>query len=123
MPVKKKSSNVHVAILNVVTHAIQEKKGNNIQILDLKKIPSAITDYFILVSGGSDTQLDAIADSIEMEVKETLNEKPLSKEGSSKDGWLILDYFSIVIHLFLPQKRDFYNLEELWGDAKITTIE
>lgn len=111
------------ALLDVIVYAIQEKKGEDISILNLKNIESAVTDFFIVVSATSDRQIEAITDSIEEEMINAFGEKPISKEGNAKDGWVLMDYFNIVIHLFLNEKRTIFALEELWGDAEITKID
>lgn len=109
-------------VLSIVD-GIQEKKGSNITLLDLRKIPNAVTDYFVICTGTSDTQLDAISQSIEDTMKKEHNERPWQREGKTIREWILLDYSSIVVHIFKQEARDRYNLEGLWGDAKITQIK
>jgi len=106
-----------------IVHGMKEKKAFDITIIDLKSIKNAVADYFIICSGNSDTQVDAITDSIEKEVHKLTSQNPWHKEGKQNNEWVLLDYVDIVAHVFLKDKRKFYSLEELWGDAKITTIE
>jgi ribosome-associated protein len=106
-----------------IVHGMKEKKAFDITIIDLKSIKNAVADYFIICSGNSDTQVDAITDSIEEEVYKLTSQNPWHKEGKQNNEWVLLDYVDVVAHVFLKDKRKFYSLEELWGDAKITTIE
>lgn len=106
-----------------IVKGIQEKKGTNIVILDLKGIGNAIADYFIICTGTSDTQIDAISDSVEKEVHEAADEKPWHREGFQNKEWILLDYVNVVVHVFKNDVRSFYGLEELWGDAVITQVE
>ena len=107
----------------VVANGMLEKKAEDIVVLDLRKVKSAIADFFVIGSGNSDTQLDAIAESIEKEVKEQLGERPWHREGTQQKEWILLDYVTVVAHVFLRERREFFALEELWGDAVITSIE
>lgn len=106
-----------------IVKGIQEKKGNDIVILNLKDIGSAIADYFIICTGTSDTQVDAISESVEKEVLKGADEKPWHREGFQNKEWILLDYVNVVIHIFKSNIRSFYGLEELWGDAVITRVE
>jgi len=120
----KKSEPVSAENLSkYIVKGIQEKKGLDIVILDLTHIGNAIADYFIICTGTSDTQIDAISDSIEKEVSEGLNERPWHREGFQNKEWILLDYVNVVVHIFKSDVRSFYGLEDLWGDAKITEIE
>ncbi|ANQ50116.1 ribosome silencing factor [Flammeovirga sp. MY04] len=114
----KKNVNVE-ELAHIVAKGMQEKKAQNIEILDLRKVKNAVTDFFVICTASSDTQLDAVKDSVEKEVKDTVGEKPWATEGKGSDGWALLDYVTVVAHVFLPKKREFYALEELWGDAKV----
>ena len=91
--------------------------------MDLRKTSSAFADFFVICHGGSARQVDALADSVEAEIRLTLGEKPKHREGSENAEWVLLDYYNIVIHIFSEEKRDFYALEELWGDGKLTKHE
>ncbi len=120
----KKTNHVSAEILSkYIVKGIQEKKGVDIVILDLKHIGNAIADYFVLCTGTSDTQVDAISDSIEKEVLISAKEKPWHREGFENKEWILLDYVNVVVHVFRKNVRSFYGLEELWGDAVITRIE
>lgn len=98
-----------------ILKAVQEKKGEEIISLDLKKIDEAVADFFILCEAQSNTQLKAIADNVEKAVKEECEETPFHIERS--DNWILVDYVNIVVHIFQREQRKFYNLENLWGDA------
>ncbi|MBB6462990.1 ribosome silencing factor [Flammeovirga kamogawensis] len=106
-------------LAHIVAKGMQEIKAQNIEILDLRKVKNGVTDFFVICTASSDTQLDSIKDSIEKEVKDTVGEKPWATEGVGTQGWALLDYINVVAHVFLPKKREFYALEELWGDAKV----
>lgn len=106
-----------------IIHGMQEKKAQDITIVDLRSIKNAVADYFIICSGNSDTQVEAIAESIEDEVHKATSQNPWRTEGITNNEWVLLDYVDVVVHVFLKDRRKFYALEELWGDAKITNIE
>jgi ribosome-associated protein len=104
-------------IIKAIIQAIQEKKGEKIISLDLRKIPEAVADYFIVCEAGSTTQVRAIADFIETEVKEKCAEFPYMHEGRQVLQWVVIDYINVVVHIMLPESRRFYKLEEMWSDA------
>ena len=104
-------------IVKVIIQAIQEKKGEKIISLDLRKIQEAVADFFIVCEAGSTTQVRAIADFIETEVKEKCGEMPYKHEGRQVLQWVIIDYINVVVHIMLPDSRRFYKLEEMWSDA------
>lgn len=104
-------------LLNYVIKGIQELKGKDIAVLDLTKIDNAVCKYFVICSGDSTTQVQSIADSIEEEVKKSLKIKPWHKEGYDNREWILIDYSDVVAHVFLPDTREFYELEQLWSDA------
>jgi ribosome-associated protein len=106
-----------------ITEALQNKKGKDIAILNLKKIKHAITDYFVVVSATSDTQVDSLRENVEKELSQSTGIRPVSAEGRQNKQWVILDYFDVVVHIFLKDTRTHYGLEELWGDAEIINIE
>ena len=118
---RKKSSLTRLTrnskIFKTIIHAIQEKKGENIVSLDLRKIPEAVSDFFIICQANNNNQLKAIADNIEEEVLEACNEKPYKHEGRQAEQWILIDFVNVVIHVMLPEPRKFYQLEELWSDA------
>ena len=104
-------------IFKTIIHAIQEKKGEKIVSLDLRKIPEAVADFFIICEATNNTQLKAIADSVEYEVKKTCGELPYKHEGRQAEQWIIVDYVNVVVHIMLPEPRKFYNLEDMWSDG------
>jgi ribosome-associated protein len=104
-------------IIKAIIQAIQEKKGEKIISLDLRKIHEAVADFFIVCEAGSTTQVRAIADFIETEVKEICGEIPYTHEGRQVLQWVIIDYINVVVHIMLPDSRRFYKLEEMWSDA------
>jgi ribosome-associated protein len=106
-------------LFKTIIHAIQEKKGENIVSLDLKKIQEAVTDFFIICEASNPTQLKAIADFVEEEVKKKCGESPYKHEGRQGEQWILIDYVNVVVHIMLPEPRKFYKLEEMWNDATI----
>jgi len=106
-----------------VVEGMLEKKAMNVVVMDLREVKHAIADYFIICSGNSDTQIDAITDSIEEQIHKRSKQNPWKREGQQNKEWILLDYVDVVAHVFNKEKRTFYGLEELWGDAKITHIE
>ncbi len=110
-------------LADLVVQGMLEKKGQNIAVLDLRDVKNAIADYFIICSGTSDTQVNAIADSVLEEVEKQSGQDPWHKEGFQNREWILLDYLDVVCHIFQKEKRAFYDLEEFWGDAKIKYIE
>ena len=107
-------------IIKAIIHAIQEKKGENIVSLDLRKIPEAVADFFIICQASNNTQLKAIADFIEEDVKLKCGEPPYKHEGKQAQQWILIDYVNVVVHIMLPEPRKFYQLEEMWSDASVT---
>jgi ribosome-associated protein len=118
---RKRSSVVRLTrnskIFKTIIQAIQEKKGENVISLDLRKIPEAVADFFIICEASSTTQVKAIADSIEEEVKKNCDELPYKHEGRQSLQWVLIDYVNVVIHVMLPENRRFYKLEDMWSDA------
>jgi ribosome-associated protein len=110
-------------IFKTIIQAIQEKKGENVISLDLRKIPEAVADFFIICEASSTTQVKAIADSIEEEVKKNCDELPYKHEGRQSLQWVLIDYVNVVIHVMLPETRRFYKLEDMWSDAPQDTHE
>lgn len=119
MPVEPKT----VELNDLVVQGMAEKKAHDIVVLDLRNVKNAVADYFIICSGNSDTQIDAICDSVEEFVYKASKQSPWKKEGKQNKEWILLDYIDVVAHIFKKDKRDFYSLEELWGDAVITPVE
>ena len=104
-------------LLDKIIKGIQDKKGKEIVSLNISKKEKSLCDYFVICHGTSKTHIDSITDSIENKVKKELNEKPYHKEGLDNLTWVLIDYASIIIHIFQKEYRDFYNLEDLWADA------
>jgi ribosome-associated protein len=119
MPVEPKTAELS----DLVVQGMAEKKAHDIVVLDLRNVKNAVADYFIICSGNSDTQIDAICDSVEEFVYKASKQSPWKKEGKQNKEWILLDYIDVVAHIFKKDKRDFYSLEELWGDAVITPVE
>ena len=109
-------------LVKTITEAIQEKKGSNIVIADLKKIEGTICQYFVICTGNSPTQVEAITESIGDMVRERLKEKPAHVVGLENAQWVAMDYTDVLVHIFLPDVREYYNLENLWEDAKLERI-
>ena len=107
----------------LVVKGMQEKKANNIVVMDLRKVKNAFTDFFVVCSGNSDTQVDAIAESVDKEVWEETRNNPRSMEGKANHEWILVDYYDVIVHVFKKDRREFYKLEELWGDAEFTYVE
>ncbi len=99
-----------------------DKKGINIVELDLQEIESAVCDYFIICSGGSDRQVNALANSVKEAVQNDTGEKPWHIEGLENSTWVLMDYANVVIHIFQEETREFYKLEELWADASVKSV-
>ncbi|MFP5079245.1 ribosome silencing factor [Pedobacter sp. JCM 36344] len=121
--VKKKIGNLSTYLSEIAVQGIQEKKGNDIVRLDLRELTSSVSDYFIICSANSSTQVKAIADSVEEEIYKNTQTDPWCKEGHETADWIILDYFDIVVHIFKTEKREFYGIEDLWGDAQTTSYK
>ena len=104
-------------IFKSIIRAIQNKKGEEIISLDLRKIPEAVADFFIICEASNQPQIRAISDSIELQVKESCGEFPYHLEGKQSLHWVLMDYVNVVVHIMLPEQRKFYKLEEMWSDA------
>ena len=105
-----------------VVFGMLEKKAEDVVIMDLREVKTAVADYFVICSGNSDTQIDAISESIEEQVQKATNQKPWKREGKEQREWILIDYVDVVVHIFNKEKRKFYGLEELWGDARIQRL-
>lgn len=110
-------------LVEIIINGIQEKKGKDIVSINLKSIDNAVCDYFVICHGDSTRQVDAIANSIEEEVKKIISENVWHKEGYENAEWILLDYIDVIVHVFQEQTREFYNLEGLWADAEIRKLE
>jgi len=106
-----------------IVKGMEERKAEDIVVMDLRHVKGAVTDFFVLCSGNSDTQVEAISESIQEEIYKEAKENPWKKEGFTNKEWILIDYVNVVAHIFKKDKRHFYALEELWGDAKVTSIE
>lgn len=108
---------------DAAVHGLQEKKARDIVILDLREMSHAVCDYFIVCHGDSTTQVEALADAVETEVREQLGEKPWHREGMENAQWILVDYVDVVVHVFHREAREFYDLEGLWADAPAEQVE
>lgn len=109
-------------LLSLIIKGIEDVKGQDIDILDLREIDNTPCDYFILCNGTSNTQVNAIVNSVQRVVSREIKDKPWHVEGQDNAEWVLMDYIDVVIHVFQKHIREFYNIEGLWGDAKITSI-
>lgn len=116
--IKSKKTDDSILISNLVVHGMQEKKGNDIARLDLRNINSSVSDYFVICHADSSTQMRALADSVEDEVFNGSKQRPWRIEGYGNGEWILLDYVDVVVHIFKTDKREYYGIEDLWGDAK-----
>lgn len=123
MRINKNSEFTAEQIRDFVVQGMQEKKAQDIVVMDLRRVKNAICDYFVLCSGNSDTQIDAISTSVEEEVYKVTKQDPWHREGKTNREWILLDYVDVVVHIFKKDRRSFYDLEQLWGDAEIHLIE
>ena len=117
----KKTEGLNYLIEKIVM-GISDVKGQDIEMIDLRKIENRICDFYIICSGNSNTHVSAILESVKRKVSKTLKEKPSHTEGEENAEWILLDYINVVVHIFQKPVRDFYRIEELWGDCKINTI-
>jgi ribosome-associated protein len=119
----KKTKKEESAILaEIAIKGMQEKKAKEIVCMDLRKVHNSVTDFFVICHGDSNTQVDAIADSVEAEIRKAIGEKPWNREGFENAEWILLDYVTVVVHVFQKAQRDFYKLEALWADAETEII-
>jgi ribosome-associated protein len=109
-------------LMSAIFKAIDDVKGLDVQLLDLREIENTVCDYFIICTGTSNTHVNAISGIIQKQVSKITKEKPWHVEGEPNAEWVLLDYVNVVVHVFQKQKREFYDIESLWGDAKITAI-
>ncbi len=110
-------------LIELITKGIQDKKGSGIVIADLSDIDGAICRNFIICQGNSPTQVEAIAESVGDYVRETIGEKPVNCVGLGNNQWVAIDFVDVLVHIFLPETRAFYDLEHLWADAKLTRLK
>tara|TARA_Y100000022_G_C13040769_1_gene279917 strand:- start:94 stop:477 length:384 start_codon:yes stop_codon:yes gene_type:complete len=117
----KKTDGINNLIEKIVD-GISDVKGQNIKMIDLRKIENRICDFYIICSGSSNTHVSAILESVKKKISKSLKEKPSHTEGEENAEWILLDYINVVVHIFQEQVREFYKIEELWGDCKINMI-
>lgn len=110
-------------ISQLIIKGMEERKAEDIVLMDLRHVKGAVTDFFVLCSGNSDTQVEAISESIQEAIFKSSKENPWKKEGFTNKEWILLDYVNVVAHVFKKDKRQYYALEDLWGDAQLTTIQ
>jgi len=108
---------------DLIVRGMQEKKGVEVVVMDLRKVKNAICDYFVICSGNSDTQIDAVAQSVDEEVHKNTGQNPWHQEGKMNREWILLDYVDVVAHVFKKERRAFYDLEQLWGDADVQYLD
>ena len=118
--IKKNSSPDELIAL--IIKGMENIKGENISLLDLRKIENTVCDYFIICNGNSNTQVNAIINSIQKIVSKGVQEKPYQIEGVENAEWILMDYVNVVVHVFQKKTREYYDIENLWGDAKITMM-
>ena len=110
-------------LITLILHGIEEVKGDDVNLLDLREIENTVCDYFIICNGTSNTHVNAIVNSIQKTVSKAIKDKPWHVEGSENAEWVLMDYVNVVVHVFQKQIREFYDIEGLWGDAKMTLVE
>jgi len=118
-----KTENNTDLLLTQIIKGIEDLKGNDIRILDLREIENTVCDYFVICNGTSNTQVNAIVNSVQKGVSKSLKDKPWHVEGAENAEWVLIDYVNVVVHVFQKHIREFYDIEGLWGDAKSTTIQ
>ncbi|MFM1877067.1 MAG: ribosomal silencing factor RsfS [Bacteroidota bacterium] len=110
-------------LVEEIINGLREKKGKHIVSLDLRKIENSVTEFFVIASGDSNTHVNALAGSVEEEVRKALKDKPWHIEGTSNAEWVLLDYVNVVVHIFQREPRSHYNIEGLWADAELKEYE
>ena len=110
-------------LISVIISGIEDVKGKAINILDLREIENTVCDYFIICEGTSNTQVNAIVNAVQKKVSKELRDNPWHVEGADNAEWVLLDYVNVAVHVFQKHTREYYDIESLWGDAKITVIE
>ncbi len=110
-------------LITVILDGIEDVKGQNTNILDLRELENTVCDYFIICEGTSNTQVNAIVNSIQKKVSKVLKDKPWHIEGSDNAEWVLMDYVNVVVHVFQKHIREYYDIESLWGDAKTIEIK
>lgn len=119
---KKSSDNDSQLLCDAIVEGMQENKAQDIVVLDLREIPTAVADFFVICSGESSIQVDGISAAVARFTRKELSEKPWNIEGKINKEWVLMDYVSVVAHIFYQDRRSFFDLEDLWADAKRTNI-
>ena len=109
-------------LVHQIVEGMENVKAENITVFDLSKIENSVCNYFVVCDGNSNTQVNAISNSVEKTVQQSIGDKPWHVEGKDNSEWVLMDYVSTVVHVFQKQTREFYDLDSLWGDAEITVI-
>ena len=109
-------------LVDAIVRGLQEKKGKNIVVVDLTKIPDTICGYFVIATGGSPSQIQALARSVGDKALELAHQKPLAVDGLHYSQWVAMDYADVIVHILLPEERAFYDIEHLWADAELTRV-
>lgn len=109
-------------LCDTIVEGMQENKAKDIVILDLRDIPNTVTDFFVICTGESSTQIDGITNSVVRHTRTEIQERPWRQEGKGTTEWVLLDYVSVVVHIFYKSARDHYDIEDLWSDAKRTDV-
>ena len=110
------------SLISNIIYGIENVKGLDVSILDLRDIENTVCRYFVVCTGSSNTHVSAIVSAIKKTVSKELKEKPYHTEGNENSEWVLIDYINVVVHVFQKQIREYYNIEELWGDAKTTKV-
>lgn len=118
-----KENNNSDTLISTILEGIEDVKGKDIKILDLRDIENTVCDYFIICEGNSNTQVNAIVNAVQKKVSKTLKDHQWHVEGSENAEWVLMDYVNVVVHVFQKHIREYYDIESLWGDAKTTIIE
>tara|TARA_R110002012_G_scaffold277793_2_gene465302 strand:- start:1172 stop:1543 length:372 start_codon:yes stop_codon:yes gene_type:complete len=118
----KNKNNSDDLIAHIIS-GIEDVKGKEINLLDLRELENTVCDYFIICEGTSNTQVNAIVSSVQKKVSKAIKDKPWHVEGENNGEWVLMDYVNVVVHVFQKNIREYYDIEGLWGDAKTTVIE
>ncbi|MRI00447.1 ribosome silencing factor [Kriegella sp. EG-1] len=110
-------------LIALILQGVEEVKGQDIRLLDLREIENTVCDYFVICNGTSNTHVNAIVGSVQKTVSKAIKDKPWHVEGSENAEWILMDYVNVVVHVFQKHIREYYDIEGLWGDAKVTALE
>ncbi|MEE3144969.1 MAG: ribosome silencing factor [Bacteroidota bacterium] len=120
--IDKKTNSESTELCEAIVEGMKENKANDIVVLDLRHLESAVCDYFVLCSGDSTTHVDGISNAVTRYVRKSIKERPWHIEGKTNSDWILLDYINVVGHIFYKEARSFYDIEELWSDANRTNV-